>query len=134
MFKYISLLFFVTILSSCSGKVLTKSDAVPTAVATPPTVVAAKNLDSSEQNKTTKNTPKVDAYDCKMGSENRDLHIDLINTSGCQLWYSNYSKTKPIAWSENGMSHCEKVNLNIRQNLEKIGYVCTPKDANKFKK
>lgn len=132
MFHSVLTLFFVVVLSSCAGKTLSNTNdgagKTATATSTPPPAVEATKADST---KPAQNWPKVDAYDCKANNDVRNIHIELTTPAGCKLWYSNYSKSEPIAWSKNGLTHCEKVNQNIRHNLENAGYACTPKEANK---
>lgn len=133
MFNSILTLFFVTVISSCAGKMLSSTETTKTTTHAPPTTVEATKTDSHKQQPitTSNNWPKVDAYDCKGNNEVRSIHIELATPTGCKLWYSNHSKSEPVAWSKHGLSYCEKVNQNIRHNLENAGYTCAAKDANK---
>lgn len=135
MFHSVLTLFFVVVLSSCAGKTLssTNDGAGKTATSTPPPAVEATKADAAQSGsaKSMQNWPKVDAYDCKANNEVRNIHIELTTPAGCKLWYSNHSKSEPIAWSKHGLTYCEKVNQNIRNNLENAGYACTPKESNK---
>lgn len=71
-------------------------------------------------------TPKlitIDAFNCKKNGEIRKLYIEPLTPKGCRSWYSN-KKDGPIAASAHSFERCEKVNANIRKNLEAAGYKC----------
>jgi hypothetical protein len=64
------------------------------------------------------------AIDCKKTSRERAIEIHKIE-GGCWLMYHNGTIKKRVAWSRNGIRHCESVRDNIRSNLEKSGWACT---------
>lgn len=131
MFNCTSALLFMIIISSCSGKAVSNSNSTTLAPPQLASTVKTSAEDKQTLAKSVSNWPKVDAYDCSGNGEVRSLHIELTAPKGCKLWYSSFSETEPIAQSKNGLSYCEKVNKNIRHNLESAGYICAPKDANK---
>jgi hypothetical protein len=67
---------------------------------------------------------RLEAHTCKNGVETRTLWIEKIMPSGCKLWYSNYKKTGPAAWSANGHEHCLKVQRQIIGNLGVGSFTC----------
>lgn len=130
MFNCTSAFLFLIFISSCSGKAVSSSNTNTQAPPQSASTVKA-SADKQAPTKSPSDWPKVDAYNCNGNNEVRSLHIELIAPKGCKLWYSNFSKSEPIAQSKNGLSYCEQVNNNIRHNLENAGYTCAPKDANK---
>lgn len=67
---------------------------------------------------------KLEAHTCKNGVETRTLWVEKIVPNGCKLWYSNYKKTGPAAWSANGQEHCLKVQRQIIGNLGVGSFTC----------
>lgn len=71
----------------------------------------------------TKETMK-EPFTCKRETDIRSIWIESLQPDGCKLWYSNYSKKGPAAWSQAGLKHCQKISENVRKNLESTGFSC----------
>lgn len=61
---------------------------------------------------------------CSKAGHERAIEVHKIE-GGCWLMYHNGDIKKRVAWSRNGIRHCESVRDNIRSNLEKSGWACT---------
>lgn len=119
--KYLLIVLFLAITSSCANQ--SKKEVAQT---TP--LIAQNNTTSTEQAtppapSKTKNAVMIDAFTCSRDSDVREIYIESVTPKGCKLWYSN-KKGSPIAQSALSIEHCEKVNANIRRNLETAGFKC----------
>lgn len=74
--------------------------------------------------------PSVNLLLCQRGQEVRKLRIEMVEPMGCKLWYSHYSQSRPVATSQYGREHCEKVRSKIQKNLEKASYTCSKETTN----
>lgn len=81
----------------------------------------AAELDS---NKAASANQSVKSIVCKRDSETRSLNIEEVSPKGCQLIYSNFNPTKPVAWSSKGNKHCESVMDRIKGKLETANFKC----------
>ncbi len=72
---------------------------------------------------------KENSLSCSKGKDNRILKLDESQPKGCQLHYTSYGKTKMIASSTNGPSHCMEVKSRIQKKLETAGYKCDSTSA-----
>lgn len=71
-----------------------------------------------------KNETMRDQFTCKRDTDIRSIWIESLQPKGCKLWYSNYNKKGPSAWSEVGLIYCQKISENIRENLKVAGFSC----------
>jgi hypothetical protein len=107
--------FLALIAVGCSSSQTKSSDtgSKTTAVATPPAAASPAEKKGNE-----------DAVMCTHGKESRSLKIEVAQPKGCKLWYSSFSKEKPVATSANSEEHCKTVRDRIQKKLETAGYKC----------
>ena len=121
--KYQLIVSFFVITASCANQSKKEvPQATPTAA--PTNITSAAEATPVNPLKL-KNTVMIDAFTCARDSDIRELYIEPIPPKGCKLWYSN-KKDGPTAQSVSNIEHCEKVNKNIRRNLEVAKYKCQP--------
>lgn len=108
--KTLLLIPVLLLLSSCSSQ-NKKSNPLPPKTA----VQTSKKL-----------TPEVkveSSISCNLAKNHRLLEI-VKTDKGCELFYTRDGDKISKATSENGVSHCEKVAQNIKNNLSTAGFKC----------
>lgn len=100
---------------------------------TPPITNAKLQVSEPQKNVITgvpaiKETMK-EPFTCTRGTDIRSIWIESMQPDGCKLWYSNYIKKGPAAWSQTGLKHCQKISENVRKNLESAGFSCQPAES-----
>jgi hypothetical protein len=118
MLRYTTYIAAAFIMSACSTKSETKKEAKTPQVAP----VQAPVVEARENNLKMKNSIK--AVVCKRGETKRYIWTEGVDGKGCKLWYSNYSKPGPAAWSSVSKEHCLKIGEGISKKLQSAGYQC----------
>lgn len=102
----------MALIASCASK--------PQSSAPPEQTTAPVNSNKKEA------TQPVDRNDfsCTKDRDHRTLYIVKTIPNGCKIWYSNFSKSKPVASAHMGTEYCIKVYEKIQKNLTQAGFVC----------
>jgi len=78
----------------------------------------AANVSVSEQSKQSSS-----GITCQLNSETRKLEIQM-KSAGCELTYTKLGKSKVVASSHKGKTHCEESLATIRKKLVASGFKC----------
>lgn len=124
----ICFVFLLTSVVGCSSKSTkeknsehSQNDKIPSKNESQPLPNKAAEADSK---KAPTANQSVKSVVCKRDSETRNLSIEEVSPKGCQLIYSNFNPTKPVAWSSKGNKHCESVMDRIKGKLETANFKC----------
>jgi len=116
--KIFVLIAAVACLAGCASAQKKSPSAPPSIIITGAKQDGAANVPVSELSKQSSS-----GITCQLNSEMRKLEVQS-KSAGCELTYTKLGKSKVVASSHKGMSHCEESLATIRKKLVASGFKC----------